>query len=86
MTIYYCIENQIDNSNIGKHHFVVQPDFNELYCKFCFLKKDEVNYRPMMKVSTGKFRSIDTIPEANMNEKQLYAVNLYNKTKGLVHQ
>jgi hypothetical protein len=85
-TIFYCIENEIDNSDIGKHNYIRQPDFNIFTCEFCFLEKKKANYIPMMKVSTGKFRPIDTIPEINMTEQQLYAVNLYKETRELLEE
>ncbi len=53
--ILFCIENQKEGTNYGKHHYIFDELSQRHICKFCFLPKEKANYKPLYKYTNGKF-------------------------------
>jgi len=56
--IIYCIENQQEGNNFGKHNFIYEENFG-ITCKFCFLPKQKANYKPIVKGADNKFHLLE---------------------------
>lgn len=56
--IFYCIENENEGSNKGKHNFIFEETFG-VTCEYCFLPETKANFKPMVKLTNGKFKFLE---------------------------
>jgi len=57
--ILYCIENQKEGLDYGKHNFIFNENLGLWGCEFCFLPKEKANFKPMRKNEDGKFHFVE---------------------------
>jgi len=69
--IFYCIENQQEGLNKGKHNFIFVENFG-ITCEYCFLPKTKANFKPMTKLTNGKFRFL---PLTDLTKKYFFEVD-----------
>ena len=72
--IYYCIENNNNENPLdeGKHNFVHEEHFTDFACEFCFLPKTKANFKPLVKLTNGKFRFL---PKTDLTKKYFFEVD-----------